>query len=299
MTRPRAVALALLAVVALAAAAAPAGAVTIARGPGIQAFDSRQGAVAYVVERRGKLTLRVRSASGRTRVVARSKADSSTVLEDFEDLRAGSDAQGATVFVFSRGRGARRALWAVDAAGGSARRLKATDRPRRPESRPSLYAGRLGYFAGRRLVEASLTAGRERRVKLARGNGPVIDAAIGPGFFLVEIQDPFSGEAFDVGFMRDGRYSIFVNTPNGEETSTSVNYMNVLDGRLHVAATSNVESASGVFRAPFTRPRARRERAPFSGEDGASPFGGDVYVRVRRAKGRTISLVTRRLRFAR
>lgn len=284
--------------VAGAITAAPADAVTVARGPGLQAFDSRQGAVAYVSLRGSALTLRVRSAAGRTRVVARSRADDASAFEDFADLRAGSDTRGATVFVFSRGRGTRQALWAVDATAGRARRLRGTDRGGRPESQPSLYAGRLGYFAGDRLVERPFAGGSERRVPRARGEGAIIDAAIGPGLFLVEVEGfAANGGPSGVGVLRDGRYDELRNTPNGEETSSSVDYLNVLDGQLHVVVTSDTD-AGGVFRAPLTRSRARRERAAFSGEEGASPFSGDTYVVPRRAGGRT-DLATRRLRFSR
>ncbi len=214
--------------------------------------------------------------------------------EDFDDLRAGSDARGATVFVFSRGS----ALWAVDAASGGARRLKGTDRRGRPETRPSLYAGQLGYFAGDRLVTRSLAGGPERRVPLARGETPVYDAAVGPGMFLVELEGTSpSGGSSGVGVLRGGRFDIVRNTPNGEESSSTVDYMNVLDGRLHVAVTSDA-GAGGVFRAPLTRSRARRERAEPVSDAGASPFSGDTYVVSRRAGGRT-DLVTRRLRFKR
>lgn len=220
------------------------------------------------------------------------------MLEDFADLRAGSDARGATVFVFSRGRGIRQALWAVDAAAGRARRLRGTDRGGRPETRPSLYAGRLGYFADDRLVERSLAGGSERRVPPARGEGAIFDAAIGPGLLLVEVEGTSAnGGPSGVGVLRGGRYDEVRNTPNGEETSSSVDYLNVLDGRLHVTVTSDA-GAGGVFRAPLTRSRARRERAAFSGEEGASPFSGDSYVVPREAGGRT-DLVTRRLRFRR
>lgn len=278
--------------------AAPADAITVARGPGIQAFDSRQGAVAYVALRGSGLTLRVRSASGRTRVVARGKTDESAVREDFSDLRAGSDARGATVFVFSRGRGTGQALWAVDAASGGARRLKGTDRRGRAETRPSLYAGRLGYFAGERLVTRALAGGPERRVPLARGEDPIYDAAVGPGLFAVELEGgSANGGSSGVGILRGGRFDMVRNTPNGEESSSTVDYMNVLDGRLHVAVTSD-SGAEGVFRAPLTRSRARRERAKPVNDAGASPFSGDTYVVSRRAGGRT-HLVTRRLRFKR
>lgn len=293
MTSSRALVTALL-IVLSALTAAPASAATVARGPGLAGFDSRQGAVAYVALRGGDLTLRVRTASGRTRVVARSQGDESS---DFSDLRAGSDARGATVFVFSRGEGNRRALWAVDAAAGGSRRLTATDRRGREESRPSVYAGQLGYIAGRRLVTSSLAGGRERRVALARGEGRVSDAAIGPGLFLVELEGTAAnGGSSGVGILRGGRYDEVRNTPNGEESSSSVDYMNVLDGRLHIAVTSDA-GADGVFRAPLRRSRALRERAAFDGAR-ASPFSGDTYVVARRAGGRT-DLVTRRLRFKR
>lgn len=299
MTKSRALVPAL--VIALSALGAPtASALTVARGSGVEAFDSRQGAIAYVTAAGGARTLRVRSAAGRTRVVAKAKKGEPEVIDDFGDLRAGSDARGATVFVFSRGAGNRRALWAVDAASGGARRLAATDRGGRRETRPSVYAGRLGYFAGRRLVTSSLAGGAEQRVKLDAGTGDVYDAAIGPGLFLVDIVDPFSGESSGVGVLRGGRYNDVFSVPNGEASRATVNYMNLLDGQLHVTVISNDERARGVFRAPLTSSRARKQRAAITGDqgEGASPFFGDAYVRLRRAGGST-DLVTGRLRFGR
>lgn len=290
-----------LAIALGALAAPPASALTIARGSDVRAFDGRQGSVAYVTASGSALTLRVRSAAGRTRVVARGKEDDEAVIGDFGDLRAGSDARGATVFVFSRGAEKRQALWVADAASGVARKLKATDRAGRAETSPSVYAGRLGYFAGSRLVMSSLAGGPERSVKLDRGAGDELaDAAIGPGFFLIDITDPFRGESSGVGVLRGGRFNQVFGAPNGEESKATVDYMNVLDGQLHATVTSNVDGAKGVFRAPFTNSRARKQRAITTGLQGmgASPFSGDTYVRLRPAGGR-IDLVTSRLRFKR
>lgn len=292
---------ALLTILVSAVAATPASALTIARGGSVQAFDSRQGRVAYVTAKGNALSLRVRAATGRTRVVARSRTDESAVLQDFADLRAGSDARGATVFVFSRGKEDRHALWVVDAASGGARRLRTTDRAGRGETLPSAYAGRLGYFAGSRLVTSSMAGGPEQPVKLDRGAGnELADAAIGPGFFLVDIVDPFEGESSAVGVLRGGRFNQVFSTPNGEESSATVDYMNVLDGQLHATVTSNIPAADGQFRAPLSNSRSRRQRATLVGEqgEGASPFSGDTFVQLRRAGGRT-DLVTRRLSFRR